>query len=143
MTISTEDRIAGTSGRAKGIHRLLVSPDAFNISVLFQPTLAFLERMHSVLPEELTGEDERGFDAFLDDFILHTYLPQLEDKVTVVFMSAAGGADAFQEDPSSRRTSPVPIVKVRWPRWMRQINADGASRASLMSYYWSTAFARC
>lgn len=70
-----------------------------------------------------------GFAGFLDDFVLRTFLPQLEEKVTSVFHQAVGGEydclsrsrpmadscvgnDAFQEDPNYKKFSPVPIVKV-------------------------------
>ncbi|SPO38418.1 related to SEC8 - protein transport protein [Pseudozyma flocculosa] len=96
---------------AGGGHRLLVKPDAFNVSVLFQPALAFIERVQAVLPSEAAGETSRGFSAFLEEFVQDVFLPQLEDKVQSLFQNATGGADAFQEDPASRRTATRPVVK--------------------------------
>ena len=92
-------------------HRLLVKPDAFNVSVLFQPALSFIERVQQVMPTEAAGETSKGFGAFLDEFVQDVFLPQLEDKVQSLFQSATGGADAFQEDPASRQTETRPVVK--------------------------------
>ncbi|PWN54385.1 hypothetical protein IE53DRAFT_323094 [Violaceomyces palustris] len=92
-------------------HRLLVKPDAFNVSVLFQPALAFIQRVEQVMPSEAAGETSKGFSAFLDEFVQDVFLAQLEDKVRSLFQSAVGGQDAFQEDPASRSASTRPIVK--------------------------------
>lgn len=92
-------------------HRLLVKPDAFNISVLFQPALAFVDRVRVVMPSEAAGETSKGFSAFLDEFVQDVFLPQLEDKVQHLFQGAVGGSDAFQEDPSSRGMSSKPVVR--------------------------------
>lgn len=115
-----------------GTHKALIQADAFNVSVLFGPTLAFLERVKEVFPGGMTGDDESGFGGFLDEFVLRTFLPQLEEKVSSVFRQAVGGElrrelgwepalmgfgnlghDAFQDDPNYKKVSPVPIVKVR------------------------------
>ena len=69
-----------------------IQADAFNVSVLFGPTLAFLERVKEVMPGGMTGDDESGFGGFLDEFVLRTFLPQLEEKVSSVFRQAVGGA---------------------------------------------------
>ncbi|CAO1630595.1 unnamed protein product [Sympodiomycopsis kandeliae] len=100
-----------TTSMITGSHRLLVKPDAFNISVLFQPALAFVDRVRVIMPSEAAGETSKGFSAFLDEFVRDVFLPQLEDKVQTLFQSAVGGADAFSEDPSSRGVSEKPIVK--------------------------------
>jgi exocyst complex component 4 len=62
---------------------VLVKPDAFNVSVLFQPTLAFLERAGSIMPVGI--EDE---SSGLDEFVVKVYLPQLEEKVSDLFQLA-------------------------------------------------------
>lgn len=98
------------------MHKALVPADAFNVSVLFGPTLAFLERVKDIMPGGLVTDDEidagTGFEGFLDDFVLRTYLPQLEEKVAQVFQQAVGGMDAFQDDPGYKRVSTVPIARV-------------------------------
>lgn len=72
-----------------GHHRVLVKPDAFHVSVLFQPTLAFLDRVGEILPSGLDAA--RASSIFLDEFVLNVYLPQLEEKVQSMFHSAVSG----------------------------------------------------
>ncbi|KZT02404.1 uncharacterized protein LAESUDRAFT_730147 [Laetiporus sulphureus 93-53] len=103
--VGTDDRLGGASQH----HRLLVHPDAFHISVLFQPTLAWLDRIASVLPSGL--EAARATSTVLDEFVLNMYLPQLEDKVSLLFHHAVTSLDAFEPDPASTRLSPEPLVK--------------------------------
>ncbi|CAE7124304.1 unnamed protein product [Rhizoctonia solani] len=102
-----------TTGPDASEHRLLVRPDAFHVSVLFQPTLAFLERAAACLPDGVAeGAGETGGGSlFLDDFVVRVYLPQLEEKVSSLFHQAVGGLDAFQEDTHSGRISEQPLVK--------------------------------
>ncbi|PWZ02329.1 hypothetical protein BCV70DRAFT_157446 [Testicularia cyperi] len=95
-------------------HRLLVKPDAFNVSVLFAPALSFIDRVASVMPSEAAGETSKGFSAFLEEFVQDVFLPQLEDKVQNLFVGATGNADAFLEDPVSRQQATAtnkPVVK--------------------------------
>ncbi|KAI0936742.1 hypothetical protein AcV5_004806 [Taiwanofungus camphoratus] len=103
--VGTDDRLAGTSQH----HRLLVHPDAFHVSVLFQPTLAFLDRISEALPSGL--EAARASSVNLDEFVLNVYLPQLEDKVSLLFHHAVTSLDAFEPEPASTRLSPQPLVK--------------------------------
>lgn len=111
--VVSSDNADASAAQHRGIHRILTTPDPFNVSVLFGPTLAFVDRIKQILPGNLAGEDERGFSAFLDDFVANTYLPMLEDKVMNVFLQAVSGADAFAEDTSFRRQEQAPLVKVR------------------------------
>jgi exocyst complex component 4 len=122
--VGTDDRVLGAGHH----HRLLIKPDAFHVSILFQPTLAFLDRVAEVLPSGV--ESARSSSAVLDEFVLKVYLPQLEEKVSELFHQAVTGMplvlvscalalictitvgpDAFQADPSSSRLSPEPLVK--------------------------------
>lgn len=94
-SIVTDDRASGgRNGPGGGTHKALVSADAFNVSVLFAPTWAFLERAKMILPSGMLedgGAATGGFGGFLDDFVLRTFLPQLEEKVSHVFHQAVGG----------------------------------------------------
>jgi exocyst complex component 4 len=84
-TVGTDERLLGTDQH----HRLLVKPDAFHISVLFQPMLAFIDRMTEILP---TGfKAAKTSSALLDEFVLKVYLPQLEEKVSLLFHQAVAG----------------------------------------------------
>ena len=123
-TVGTDERLLGMDQH----HRLLIKPDAFHVSVLFQPTLAFLDRIAEVLPSGL--ESARASSAILDDFVLKVYLPQLEDKVSLLFHHAVTGKyiiyfvllpsshflvigpEAFQPDPASAWLSSEPLVNV-------------------------------
>ncbi|SCV70809.1 BQ2448_3571 [Microbotryum intermedium] len=115
MTLGSDDRYGAGGARSglAGTHKALVSADAFNVSVLFGPTLSFLSRVREVMPGGLVADHDgaTGFGGFLDDFVVRTFLPQLEEKVTHVFHQAVGGLDAFQEDPQYKKVSRVPIVK--------------------------------
>jgi exocyst complex component 4 len=80
-----EDRFSSTNK-----HRTLIPPNAFNVSTLFQPTLAFIERASSIVPpgfEEETG----AFSSVLEDFVVKVFLPQLDEKVTASFQQAVSG----------------------------------------------------
>ncbi|KAG9093587.1 hypothetical protein FS749_014144 [Ceratobasidium sp. UAMH 11750] len=111
ITSLSEPATQFTAGVDTSEHRLLIRPDAFHVSVLFQPTLAFLERIGACLPDGVGGEGGLKGSLFLDDFVVKVYLPQLEEKVSSLFHQAAGGADAFQEDTHSGRISEQPLVK--------------------------------
>lgn len=104
-SVGIDDRLLGIGQH----HRVLIKPDAFHVGVLFQPTLSFLNRVADILP---TGQDiARASSSVLDEFVLRIYLPQLEEKVSNLFLQAVGGTDAFSPDPSSTRLSPEPLVK--------------------------------
>ncbi|RPD82339.1 hypothetical protein L226DRAFT_541685 [Lentinus tigrinus ALCF2SS1-7] len=103
--VGTDDRLMGTGQH----HRLLVHPNAFHVSVLFQPTLAFLDRISDILPSGM--EAARASSAVLDEFVLKVYLPQLEDKVSTVFHQTVTSPDAFEPDRASLALSSRPLVK--------------------------------
>jgi exocyst complex component 4 len=84
-SVGTDDRLLGAGQH----HRLLIKPDAFHVSILFQPTLAFLDRVAEVLPSGI--ESARSSSAVLDEFVLKVYLPQLEEKVSELFHLAVTG----------------------------------------------------
>ncbi|KAJ2919296.1 hypothetical protein MD484_g1171, partial [Candolleomyces efflorescens] len=102
---SNDDHLLGSDQH----HRLLIRPDAFHVTILFQPTLSFLEKVTETLP---TGvESVRTSSAVLDEFVLKVYLPQLEEKVLDLFHEAVSGPDAFQPDPESFKLSSEPLIK--------------------------------
>lgn len=83
--VGTDDRLLAIGQH----HRLLIKPDAFHVSVLFQPTLAFLDRISDVLP---SGRDSASSTTIvLEEFVLNVYLPQLEAKVSSLFQQAVNG----------------------------------------------------
>ncbi|THH28293.1 hypothetical protein EUX98_g5894 [Antrodiella citrinella] len=103
--VGTDDRLLGSGHH----HRTLVHPDAFHVSLLFQPTLAFMERMVEVLP--FGHEASRDSTFLLEEFVLKVYLPQLEDKISLMFHQSVSGPDAFQPDPVSHQLSLQPLIK--------------------------------
>ncbi|KAG0704359.1 Sec8 exocyst complex component-specific domain-containing protein [Suillus ampliporus] len=104
-TVGTDDRLLGVGQH----HRLLIKPDAFHVSVLFQPTLTFLNRVTEILPDGV--ESTRSASGVLDDFVLKVYLPQLEERISELFHQAVTSPDAFQYDQMSTRLSPKPIFR--------------------------------
>lgn len=105
-SIGLDDRLTSA-----GQHRTLLQPDAFHVILLFQPTLSFLKRMVDILPAG--AESVQSANLFLDEFVLNSYLPQLEEKVSDVFHSAVSGPEAFREDTAYRELNARPLVKVR------------------------------
>ncbi|KAF8973579.1 exocyst complex component sec8 [Flammula alnicola] len=101
----TDDRLLGADQH----HRLLIRPDAFHVTVLFQPTLSYLQRISEILPSGV--ESAQASSAVLDEFVLTVYLPQLEEKVSDLFHEAVTGTEAFQPDPMSWRLSEQPLAK--------------------------------
>ncbi|WFD40365.1 Xaa-Pro aminopeptidase [Malassezia japonica] len=92
-------------------HRLLVRPLTFTVSVLFQPTLAFISRVPHVLPEDAAGASARGFGGFLREFVQHMFLPMLEEKVQTLLSTATNVPEAFAAEPAKRTHAARPIVK--------------------------------
>ena len=83
VTSAIDDRLLGVDQ-----HRLLIRPDPFHVTVLFQPTLSFLKRVSGSLP---SGIESPQTSAVLDQFVLNVYLPRLEEKVSDLFHDAVTG----------------------------------------------------
>lgn len=99
--VGTDDRLLGSGSH----HRTLVHPDAFHVSFLFQPTLAFMDRTVEVLP--FGHEASRESTNFLEEFVLKVYLPQLEDKVSLLFHQSVSGKSILLSIISSCKTMRV------------------------------------
>lgn len=82
---ASDDRMLGVDQH----HRLVIRPDAFHVTVLFQPTLAYLHRVSEILPSGMASVQTSS--SVLDDFVLRVYLPQLEEKVSDLFHEAVTG----------------------------------------------------
>ncbi|CAG8550348.1 2665_t:CDS:10 [Diversispora eburnea] len=108
LSVFVVDRFANTNITAG--HRLVVYPDAFNVSVLFKPTLAFLEKVKTIIPPG-ANRSSADFTTFLDDFVFNVFLPQIGDKLFDLFQKATNEADAFQEDPDYKNFTNMPVVK--------------------------------
>lgn len=80
-----------------GKHRNLIPANPFNVTTLFQPTVAFIDRASFIAP--LGSELEpRAFGIVLEDFVVGVFLPQLDERVTASFQNAVSGYDAYQID---------------------------------------------
>jgi len=103
-SVGTDERLLGVEQH----HRLLLKPDASHVSVLFQPTLAFLDRVALILPSG--SESARASRAVLEEFVRDIYLPQLEENISVLFHSTINSPDAFQPDAASSWFSKQPLI---------------------------------
>ncbi|KAG2192041.1 hypothetical protein INT46_011644 [Mucor plumbeus] len=91
-------------------YKVLVKPDAYNVSVLLKPTMSFLQRLREVFPN-YDDHNEEGFGSFLDDFAVNVFLPQIEEKVMQLIQHATVGLDAFQDARDYKNYSRYPIAK--------------------------------
>jgi exocyst complex component 4 len=91
-------------------HKTLIPPNVFNVSTLFEPTIAFIQRAGNVIPPGF--EDEvAGFGTVLEDFVVRVFLPQLDERVTASFQQAVSGYDAHQVDRKLSNTVAKPPLK--------------------------------
>jgi exocyst complex component 4 len=112
--VSVDDRLslAATSPAAATTtqHRTVVPPDAFNVPILFQPTLAFLARASAVMPIGFNEDETSG----LDEFVVKVYLPRLEEKVSDLFGQATRGR--FETFTPVRPASNLPFFSSLQPQ---------------------------
>lgn len=109
--VSTSDNERSVVAGSSQQHRLLIPADALHVTVLFQPTLAFLDRVNASFPASLAVPITDA-QSLLDEFVLNVYLPQLEEKVQVIFQDTITAGDAFHEDSSWKVLASAPLVKV-------------------------------
>ncbi|OXH21821.1 exocyst complex component 4 [Cryptococcus neoformans] len=102
----TDDRFSPSSGR----YRTLVPPNAFNVTTLFQPTLAFIHCASAIVPPGFESETQ-GFSTILEDFVVKVFLTQLDEKVTAGFQKAVSGYDAYQVDRGALTDMKQPPLK--------------------------------
>ncbi|CAG8497625.1 8122_t:CDS:10, partial [Funneliformis caledonium] len=91
-------------------HKLVIKPDAFNVSIIFKPTLAFLDKVKKIIPSS-AHQSSADFTTFLDDFVFNVFLPQIGDKIFEIFRQSTAESDAFQEDPNYKTYSALPVIK--------------------------------
>jgi exocyst complex component 4 len=97
-------------GLTSGKHRNLIPANAFNVTILFQPTVAFIERASSIAPSGFE-EEPKAFGLVLEDFVQRVFLPQLDERVTTSFQTAISGYDAYQVDRRPTLQSDKPPLK--------------------------------
>lgn len=99
------------NGRQGGeIHKSLVEPSVFNMSLLLPPTLVFLQRLKGIVPP---GSDlaTSTLTSFLDNFLVNVFQPQLDETLGKLSDAVFGETDAFQQDPDWRLLARRPVFK--------------------------------
>ncbi|KAJ3052048.1 hypothetical protein HK097_006960 [Rhizophlyctis rosea] len=114
--VLTEDSAIGASGLPSGIvdkyastvatgHRLLVTPDANNVLVAYKPTYEFIMEVESggVVRNDTLRQ-------FLDEFVLKTFLSQMQSRTMGYFQTYVNGLDAFHTELATD-LSAYPLIK--------------------------------
>lgn len=92
-------------------HKLLIEPNAFNVTLMLPPSLSFLQRLKDIVPSN-ADIPISTLTSFLDDFLINVFHPQLEDTVSELCTKCIIDMEAFIEDPQWSKQSPRPIFKV-------------------------------
>ncbi|EPE04251.1 exocyst complex component sec8 [Ophiostoma piceae UAMH 11346] len=92
------------------IHKSLVEPSVFNMSLLLPPTLVFLQRLRGIVPP---GSDLAAstLTSFLDNFLVNVFQPQLDETLGKLSDAVFGEADSFQADPTWSQVARRPVFK--------------------------------
>ncbi|KFY15860.1 hypothetical protein V492_01725 [Pseudogymnoascus sp. VKM F-4246] len=104
-----DDKAPKTDGAATG-HKLLIDPSVFNMGALLPPSLAFIQRLKDIVPPGPEMKT-KPLTAFLDDFLVNVFLPQLDETLVKFSSQTFEEADAFQEDPKWAEVARRPILK--------------------------------
>ncbi|TVY64157.1 putative exocyst complex component sec8 [Lachnellula suecica] len=93
-----------------GVHKSLVDPSVFNMSLLLPPTLGFLQRLKNIVPP---GSDlvTSTLTSFLDNFLVNVFLPQLDETLGKLSDSVFEESDSFQEDAQWTKIARRPVFK--------------------------------
>jgi len=113
MLARTDSRRLGGPNNDKGSadsQKSLVEPSVFNMSLLLPPTLAFLQRLKSIVPPS-SDLAKSTLTTFLDTFLVNVFLPQLEETLTKLGDSVVSESHSFQQDPQSANVSQRPVFK--------------------------------
>lgn len=92
-------------------HKLLIEPNAFNVTLMLPPSLSFLQRLKDIVPSN-ADIPISTLTSFLDDFLVNVFHPQLEETVTELCTKCIIDLEAFTEDPQWSKHSLRPIFKV-------------------------------
>jgi exocyst complex component 4 len=108
MANSSDERYS-----AAGRHRVLIPANAFNVTTLFKPTLAFIERAISIIPPGFE-EETSAFGSVLEEFVVRVFLPQLDERVTASFQQAVSGG-CFDHGHADRKATMHTRLIGGWP----------------------------
>ena len=110
--LSSGNSAAGVQGAYGNgdIHKSLVEPSVFNMSLLLPPTLVFLQRLRGIVPP---GSDLAAstLTSFLDNFLVNVFQPQLDETLGKLSDAVFGEADSFQADPTWSQVARRPVFK--------------------------------
>jgi exocyst complex component 4 len=100
----------GGNQATPGSYKSLVQPSVFNMSLLLPPTLAFLQKLKSIVPP---GSDlaTSTLTTFLDNFLVNVFQPQLDETLGKLSDTVFGETDSFSQDPAWSQASRRPIFK--------------------------------
>ena len=87
------------SDRSATGHKLLVEPSVFNMGILLPPSLTFLNHLKEIVPPHSSGVVSSSLTAFLDDFLINVFYPQLDETLFDLCARCMGDLDTFQPDP--------------------------------------------
>ncbi|KAL8383026.1 hypothetical protein RB595_006677 [Gaeumannomyces hyphopodioides] len=100
----------GNSRQSGDVHKSLVEPSVFNMSLLLPPTLVFLQRLKGIVPP---GSDlaTSTLTSFLDNFLVNVFQPQLDETLGKLSDTVFGESDSFQQDPDWSLVARRPVFK--------------------------------
>ncbi|KAG6041127.1 exocyst subunit [Claviceps citrina] len=100
----------GSGKQTIGTYKSLVEPSVFNMSLLLPPTLAFLQRLKTIVPP---GSDlaTSTLTTFLDNFLVNVFQPQLDETLMKLSDSVFVDVDSFAQDQAWKDIAPRPILK--------------------------------
>ena len=99
------------SDRSATGHKLLVEPSVFNMGILLPPSLTFLTNLKAVVPPH-SSVARGNLTAFLDDFLINVFHPQLDETLfELCHRASTGEADAFQSDAKWDSVAQKPVFK--------------------------------
>lgn len=93
-------------------HQLLVPPNVFNIRVMLEPTVQFVQKASSIFPENTP----KPGDEFIENFLVHTFVPHLEKTLVEVYKmvltnNQANGAPLTEYSLHWNKLSKLPILE--------------------------------
>ncbi|KAI9141112.1 hypothetical protein BKA69DRAFT_1076112 [Paraphysoderma sedebokerense] len=100
-------------------HKTIVPPGPANVNVMFIPTLKLVDKIEQSLIDFSTTsptydafqDKENEFHAFLDDFVLNVFVPQIEEKVLSYVHRYIAGPEAFVVDTENSMMTARPLLK--------------------------------
>lgn len=96
-------------------HKLLVPPNVFNISVMLEPTVQFIQKASIIFPPNMP----KPGDSFIENFLVSNYVPELKDTLTGVFERVVIGQNGGSGN------GPLDDVNLHWVKFSKLPVLDG------------------